>query len=328
VGVPLRGDIDETLDHLRHLEGVQTVAAAVGPMVDRSNTMSVIGVRGRSMPVAFKSVTPDYFDVVGSRLLAGRSLTARDRNGVAVVVNETFARRFGSSEGALGVVLSGSPPSEVVGVVRDTFDVALDAAPAPTVFVLLEAPWADCVGSCTNVVHYVLRAQIGSRSLDAAVQREVARVNHAAVIAEISPMRTRLVGSIRDKSFATLIFTLFAATSLAVCVAGLVGIVAFTVARRTREIAIRVAIGATPRNVLWMVCHEALRAAMAGAVAGALIGGWLSRTLQHFLYGVQPGDVSTLIVSAAGMLTLSATAAAITASRALRRSPVDALRVE
>jgi putative ABC transport system permease protein len=327
-GALLQQDIDATVPALRRIPGVQTVAAAVGPMADGLRVRTVILVNGRGVPAALKFVSPAYFDAIGSVLRAGRLLTTQDKPGTALVVNESLAKQLSPDRSAVGILTSGERPAVIVGIVRDTFDVALDRTPEPTVFEVLENPWADCTGACNNVVHYVLRLSSHAGDVGAIAQREVTRVNADAILVGTSSMEERLAGSVKERAFATLILSLFAAASVTVCVAGLVGIVTFIVARRTREIAIRMVIGANAAHVLSLVLREALGAAATGIVVGLLIGGWLSRWLGSLLYGVQAGDRVTLVLTGLGMLAIVAIASAMPAVRALRRSPTDALRIE
>lgn len=327
-GALLQQDIDATVPALRRIPGVQTVAAAIGPMADGLRVRTWIEVNGHGVPAALKSVSPAYFDAIGSVLSAGRLLTTRDTPGTALVINESLAKQLAPDRSAVGVVTSGARPAVIVGIVRDTFDVALDRTPEPTVFEVLENPWADCTGACSNVVHYVLRLSSRAGDVGAIAQREVTRVNADAILVGTSSMADRLAGTVRERSFATLILSLFAAASVTVCVAGLVGIVAFIVTRRTREIAIRRVVGANAGQVLGLVLRETLGAAATGVVAGLLVGGWLSNWLGSLLYGVQAGDRVTLLLTGLGMLAIVAIASTMPAVRALRRSPTDALRIE
>jgi ABC-type antimicrobial peptide transport system permease subunit len=297
-------------------------------MVDGLRLRTWLEVNGHGAPVALKSVSPEYFDAIGNTLIAGRLLTARDAPGTAVVINESLAKRLSPDRSAVGLLTSGDHAAVIVGVVRDAFDVALDRTPEPTVFEPLQNPWAGCTGACNNLVHYVLRLSARAEDVGPMAQREVGRVNRDAILMASSSMQDRLAGSVKERAFATLILSFFALASIMVCSAGLVGIVTFIAARRTRDIAIRVIIGARPPHVLSLVLREALGAATLGVVLGVLAGGWLSRSLASLLYGVQPADPFTLTIAGVGMLIVVAAASAMPAIRALRRSPADALRVE
>jgi ABC-type antimicrobial peptide transport system permease subunit len=141
-------------------------------------------------------------------------------------------------------------------------------------------------------------------------------------------MRDRLMRSIRDRSFATLIVAFFGIAAIGVSAAGLVGVVGFVVARRTREIAIRMAVGARRSDVRRLVTREAALASGAGAVVGFVAGGWLSRTMESFLFGIRPADPISMVLAAVALVAIVGGAAWVPARRAMRLSPVEALRVE
>jgi ABC-type antimicrobial peptide transport system permease subunit len=160
------------------------------------------------------------------------------------------------------------------------------------------------------------------------VRRALASASPGIAIREYSTVGQRLSQSVRDRSFATLMLTFFAIAALGVSVAGVIGVVMFIVAGRTREIAIRVAIGARSRHVRWLVTREAFWAATTGAVAGAIAGRWLSRSVESFVYGVEAGSWTTTLAAAGAAVLLMALAARLPARRALRLDPTAALRVE
>lgn len=340
-GVPLRTDIDATVVALQHVPGVQRAAAGIGPMADGSLLFTAgLGIRATD-----KRVTADYLRAVGATIVAGRGFSARDTHNSGVVVNESYARRRFPDREAVGQLLSLSVPVPVIGVVRDTFDVALDSPPDPTVFFLM-SDRAYGFGT-QNRVDFLLRAG-RTEDVAAGAARAVARVNPDALVADVSTIQERLGGSIRHRSFATLVMAFFAVAGVGVCTAGLAGIVAFVVARRTREVAIRVAIGATPGRVLGLVLKESLAAAACGVLVGLLAGRWLSTALEGLpygmgagvtigssglvqgglLYGVRAGDWPTLLSAGCVVFAVTVVATAVPAARALRLSPTDALRVE
>jgi putative ABC transport system permease protein len=177
-------------------------------------------------------------------------------------------------------------------------------------------------------VTYLLRVPGSGPDIGAAARRALTRVNPQAVVVEVTSLAERLHGSIKSRTFAMAMLTFFAIAGLGVCAAGLVGVVTFVVARRTREIAIHVALGATPSKVLRFVLRDATTAAAAGVVGGALVGGWLSTGLERLLFGVRPGDWATTGAAAVVMLVVVMAASLWPAARALRLSPTAALRVE
>jgi predicted lysophospholipase L1 biosynthesis ABC-type transport system permease subunit len=133
-------------------------------------------------------------------------------------------------------------------------------------------------------------------------ERLVQDVDPVAVILDSGAIRARLDRSIRDRTFATLVIGLFALSSILVATLGLAGVVAYTVVRRTREIAVRMVLGATADSVRRLVVREALMAATCGVSIGVIASVWLSRALDSLLYGIQSADPMTLVLTAAGLL--------------------------
>jgi putative ABC transport system permease protein len=320
VGAPLQADVNATLERLRRIPGVIDVAAATGPMVDGLQSGAIARVAGTTALVSRTYVTPDYFQTVGTRLLTGRAL-AEDDGARAVVTNEAFATRY-LPEGAIDRELTvGNRRMTIVGVVAGAFDRALDEPPGPAVFSLL----ADVPVAWR--VNYVVRTASGS-VLDGPIAQAITAVSPNAAVVDASPISARLADTVRDRSFASLVLTFFAIAGVGVTVAGLVGIVAFIVARRTREIAIRIALGATPANIRWFVLREVLLAAATGSVVGTVAGRWLSSLFEHLSYGVKAGDWTSVAAAAALTMTIVAVASAIPAARAVKLMPSSALRVE
>ena len=161
-----------------------------------------------------------------------------------------------------------------------------------------------------------------------AIEQSVTAVNPEAIVLDGSTVRERLMRSIRDRSFATLILGFFALAALSVSVAGLMGIVMHTVARRTREIAIRVAIGAGSSAIRYLVVREAIMAAAAGTVLGLTASLWLSRALESLLYGMSPADPLSIAIAAIAVIGIVGLAAWLPARRAVRLSPTAALRTD
>jgi predicted permease len=324
-GAALQADIEQTLDKVRLIPGVVTAAAVYGGMVDPSRTFTLVQVLGRYAPAYVRPVTGSYFDAVGTPLLTGRGFGPADTSQPVVIVNESFARRHWTTATAVGRVI-GTESSEIIGVVRDSFDIALDAAPEPTIFRLLDNPGADCIGYCEGRLHYVLKAAAGTPIPSARVGREIRIVNADAILMPASTVAQRLTSSIADRSFATLLLVFFSVVSLTVCSAGLAGVVGATVARRTREIAIRKVFGASPRFVLQAVLRDTGIAAASGMILGLLASRAASTTLEHLLYEVRAGDWPTLGAAAVLMLAIALLTALVPAERAMRLNPADALR--
>jgi putative ABC transport system permease protein len=315
-------DVQNTIERLAVLPGVSTAAATSGTVVGEGLFRKQVTVGGASIVADESSVTPGFFEAAGMSILQGRPLEARDENWRALVVNETFARAFWPESPALGQLIGrGTQYGEVVGIVGDAFDKALDIIPAPTIYTVLDP-------STAVAPTYILSARGNVADHRGIIARTIASVNPDVVIGDIDTIRGRFANTVRDRTFATLVLAFFGIAAGAVTVAGLVGIVAFVVARRTREIAVRMALGAQRRDIRVLVIREALAAAACGGAAGLMLGRWLSTGLESFVYGLTPGSWSTALIAAAFMLLTMIAAAMVPARRAVNLQPSDALRVE
>jgi predicted permease len=329
-GAVLAGEMAATVDRLRELPGVVSAGATTGPLLDDSAFVGGMRLRigGRYLLFEPKQVTAAYFDAIGAKPLTGRVLRSDDRNWRGLVVNLAFAKRFWpglpleSVPGQIVSVSDGRTQAVVVGVVPNVHDRALDRPPSPAMYRLLETPNAFLAH------HFVLRLRDRAHRPDAAARQAVASVDPDAVVVDTAWLDERLAETVRERSFATLMLALFAIAGLGVTASGLAGVIAFAVARRTREIAIRRAVGAEGSHIIYLVVREAARAATAGAACGLVAGAWLSRFLTSYLFGVPPADLRTLGGVALLMIVVVLIAAWLPARRALVLSPTEALRVD
>jgi predicted permease len=325
-----RTTVDRTVERLRRLPDVTAAAAMKGPLVENIGggmAGPALLVDGQRVRGFVKNVSHDFFQTAGARLLEGRLLSSADENRSAVV-SHSFAAACCEGRSAVGrrltwTVRNTERSVQIVGVVKDVIDGALDRAPTPAAFIPFDR--YDISGYLTT---YVVRAGSPGPTLAAAIEREVSAENPAATVSDGGLMRDRLMRSIRDRSFATLIVAFFGIAAIGVSAAGLVGVVGFVVARRTREIAIRMAVGARRSDVRRLVTREAALASGAGAVVGFVAGGWLSRTMESFLFGIRPADPISMVLAAVALVAIVGGAAWVPARRAMRLSPVEALRVE
>lgn len=177
-------------------------------------------------------------------------------------------------------------------------------------------------------VSYVVRPAPGQTLDYGELRRTVSRMAPGAVIARIGTIGDQLADTVRERTFAMIVLVFFGLAGSLVTVAGLVSIVSFVIARRTREIAIRVAIGAGTRHVLRLVTQEATIAAFVGGAAGLLAGQWLSTWLENLVYGIEAGNWTTTGLSGLVMAITMVAAARVAAKRALRVEAAIALRVE
>ena len=267
---------------------------------------------------------------MGVRVLSGRSFTDRDRAASlrVAILNDTAARAYFGGENPIGrkVNFPGQRVEdeyEIVGVVSDTRYVNLRTTDERMVYVPIE----QSIDPITTVLVSVrgawrrdpLRCRRFGRSSATPYPRASSRASPPSSSVQASLVRERLL---------SMLATFFGSLALALACIGLYGVMAYAVVRRTREIGIRIAVGAPQRSVIWMVVRETLALVIAGAALGTITALTASRYVESQLFGVAPGDPVTL--SAAILLLLAVTAAAgyLPARRASRIDPVIALRYE
>lgn len=320
-------EMEAAVARIERLPGVGRAGASPGPLVDglRSGGVGGMTIGGRRVPGLPRAATIGFFDAAGSRLVAGRLWTRAD-GGRTAIVTESFAAVCCDGRSPVGQPLvSGDRTLEVVGVVKDLFTTALDEPPGPAVFVPVDARGAASAGGWVN---YVVRAELAGEELTRAVERELRAGQTGVTIRGSASMRQRLMESVNDRSFATLIVVFFGIAAIGVSAAGIVGAVGFVVARRTREIAIRLAIGASAGTVRRLVAREAGVAAAIGAAAGLTAARWAWATAGSLLYGIEPTDTLSFVLAASATVAVVVVAAWIPARRASRLSPNIALRAE
>lgn len=329
IGPLLQADIDETLARLQRLPGVRRAAAAVGGMVREGPRIVRIATEGRTVTASVKRVTPEYFAASGTRILAGRAFSDSDRPDEMYIVNQSFAREAWGDGAAVGRRLGQNLRGEVLGVAENELSV-LDMAPLPVVFTVLRNPGEPCIGSgCDNRVAYLVRPDPSMRGPSSEqVAEAILDVRWSAVVYEVTRIEEQLANTVRDRTFATMILCLFGAAAMLVSVTGLVSVMAWSVNRRTREIAVRVAVGALPSDVLLLVAGESALAAMTGVAVGTGLTQAVAGTLEHLLYGVKGAPWSVSVLAGSAMVLVAGMAAVWPARRVLRLSPALALRVE
>jgi hypothetical protein len=322
----------ESADRLSRLPGVTGVAVFFGnvvigdlaEVVGRLTPFSVAELEfgGRRVEVTTRTVSPAFFEVAGLSLVEGRPLQPDDAVGRGVVVNQALAALLGAEDRVVGRTLRlRDDLVTIVGVVENAFERRFTESPTPTVY---DGFGADRVGALT----YLIRADSGPLTYAASARRALFEVEPDVIVVQISTLGDKLSNTVRDRTFAAIVLVLFGVAGVGVAVTGLIGIVASTVARRTREIAIRIALGARRGHVRWLVMSEALISTFVGIGAGLLMGRWLSIGLQSLVYGVEVGNWLTAMASAVAMLCLSMFAAIVQAQRAVEMSSTEALRVE
>jgi putative ABC transport system permease protein len=319
---------------VRSLPGVQSVAAVSHPPFSYADKWP-FAVEGRTAPEQRMSadnrvVGPNYYEVMGIPLLYGRVFTEQDttRQPGVVIVNQTMARRTWGEENPIGqrviVYLAGREfPVSVVGVVADSRQMTLEQPVAPE----MNFPIAQ-MAQVLRRFNLVVRTQAEPTSLVPAIRAAVWKLDPQLSLYNITTMQMEVQESVSIRRFALLVLGLFAMVALLLAVSGIYGVLGHAVAQRTREIGIRLALGATRREVLRMILGEGGKMAAAGVVLGLIVSYVMTQFLRALLYGVTPTDPLTFALVALLLLSTALVACWIPARRASRVDPMIALRAE
>jgi putative ABC transport system permease protein len=263
---------------------------------------------------------------MGIPLLRGRGFEARDREDRprVAILSAAAAQRFWPGRDAIGqrfqIDVPG-PEFTVVGVVGDVRSASLDAASPPTIYV----PYRQ---DAFPFMTFVMKTSAPPAALSAAVRAAVWQVDKDLPIPALHTMDEQLSNSLTRRRFSVTLLVLFGAIAVGLAALGLYGVLAFMVAQRRREIGVRIALGATARDVVVNVLGQGLRLAALGMAVGLALAIGLSRVTAALLFGTSPTDVATY-AAAAALLTMVAIAASfVPAFRASRVDPLAALRDE
>jgi predicted permease len=287
-----------------------------------------LSVKGSAdnVEASLRIVSPQFFETMGIHLQAGRDFSASDdaESPRVAVVNETIARRYFAGGNAVGqrIDVGGDPNTEIIGVIADTKYSDLRAAVPYTVY--LAMPQARFLGT-ERTLH--VRTSVERDAAISAVRNQI-RALDATMPARIRPFADIVDATLERERLIATLAGVFAALALVLTAAGLFGAIAYSVERRTREIGIRVSVGAQPLGVVWMVLRDCLFVAVAGIALGAPITLWLSGAVKSQLFGVSPHDPATIAIAAGGLLAVAMLAGYLPARRAARVDPVIALRHE
>ncbi|SPE40828.1 conserved membrane hypothetical protein [Candidatus Sulfopaludibacter sp. SbA3] len=331
-------DLFRRLDAMPGVEG----AALTGllPLEGGFNSLTIT-IAGRPLDGVshgnsrWMTVSPGYFDVLKIPLLRGRVFTAADRLDAPAVaiVNQAMARQFWPAGDPLGerlIIGRGlgqnfeEPTREVVGIVADVHDDSLGQAPTPAVYV----PFAQRPDNRAALMWVVVRTRGQSRATDAAIQREVRDATGGLPVPPLRAMQEILVRSTARQDFHMILMSIFGALALVLAAIGIYGLMAYSVQRRTREIGIRMALGAQSSAVRNMVVLHGMRLTLTGAAVGIAAAFYLTRLLTSFLFGVKAVDPFVFAVAPVLMTAVALLAVWLPARRASRIDPIQALRVE
>ncbi len=294
--------------------------------------------RGKGSPLFWLNiVSPDYFRVLGIRLVEGSGLSEADYSGnpPVALVSAATARRYWGDRSAVGRRFRFVGESEwrtVVGVVADVRAYDLERDQPEWISGTAYVPWSPKAtledGRVPAQMTIAIRTTSGQAEVDAMLRRTVARLNPDAPVSDVRTMRAAVRDAVATPASTTGLFIMFAVVALVMGLVGIYGVVSYLVSRRTREIGIRVALGASPRQVLWLVVKEGAWVSAAGIALGLSAAALLTRLLSSELHGVSPLDPMTYGSVAAIMAIVTVAACSVPTRRALRVDPLIALRNE
>jgi predicted permease len=326
----------QALERVQSLPGVQS-AALVSPRLpfDINFNQTTIRIDGKNYAevdrgevVSNVAVTPEYFDTLGIATREGRTFTAADRDGApsVAVVNETAARRYWPDGSAVGRTFrlafdKTQKPYTVIGVVADHRLHAVAERPAPYLhFASAQSP------SVYN--HVVARTPGDAAQLLAAIRRELLAMEPGLVFIGSNTMEANLATSLLPDRVSAMLAAGFGALGTLLAAIGLYGVIAYSVARRTREIGVRIALGAHPGGVLKLILTQGLGLAAIGAAIGGVLAAGAAYLLQGLIYGVGAADPVAWMAALGVMFGAVVCANVVPARRAMRIDPVVALRTE
>ena len=329
--------INELLVRLHAQPGLQDSAVA-GPLpMDRQGEASfgftIVGnpppPRGKPDTADYATVSPEYFRVMRIPLQRGRFFTPQDSpsNPNVAIISKVLAQRYFPNQDPLGKeMMFGFPPKtnvprKIVGIVGDVRDVALTRKPGPMMYVpFAQAPlWGGEV---------VVRSSMSASSVAAGIRRAVQSIDKNLPVTDVESFPEVIHASVAQDRFRTLLMASFSAIALLLAAVGIFGVISYSASQRTREIGIRMALGAERRDVLRMVVGQGLRLALIGVAIGIAWALPLTRFLSSLLYGVTPTDPLTFIAVSFILIAVAVLACYIPARRAANVDPMVALRYE
>jgi len=328
------GFSDSLLEKIQAMPQVTSAAMSGEFPLDKSpaanNEYLIEGHQGEASeakPTAeFNVVTPDYFRTLGIPIFSGRTFDGRDRPDKphVAIVNQSLARRYFPDQDPVGRRVSfddGKQWTQIVGVTGDVRERTLDQAPKDLIYV----PYAQYPQMAPSLI---TRTQGDPMNIARAAVRHLYEVDPNQPAGHIQSLEQVRADSIAAPRLTANLLGLFALLALAIAAAGIGGVIALSVSQRIHEIGVRMAMGARPAEIIWMVLKQGMSLALVGVAAGALGAFALTKALKSLLFGVTPTDPATFGMVAAVLAVAALAACYIPARRAAHVDPLQALRAE
>ena len=318
------------LEEMNRTPGVVAASGSTStPMSGFSSNTGITAEGGKRGAPKVNGISERFLDLLQIPLVAGRGLEARDMNGARVaVVNESMARRYFGGRPALGRSFRWTRKDgwdvQVVGIVKDAkYDRLRDDPPA-TIYV----PWTQMPWGATRQLDFEVRTAGDANAAVAAIRRLVRDADRTLPLMDVKPMEQLIDEALGQERLLAWLVGLFGGITLVLACVGLYGMVAYSVAGRTREIGLRMALGADRAAVLGMILRQVLITAGGGTAIGLAAALVAMRVLQSLLYGVKTNDTVSFLAAAGMVLAVAVLAVAVPARRAMAIDPVRALRYE
>jgi len=329
---------DALIRRVENLPGVTSAAVVTDvPLTNSGNSVGV-SIEGRADPapdripiVITRMISSRYFKVMSIPLLKGRELNEGDKaeSQPVAVISETTARLFWPAEDPLGKrIRVGSGPNNsnpwllIVGGVKDVRQYELGVEPKPQMY--LPHAQNEFFDPCALVV----RTNVNPLGLAETVRRTVWEIDKDQPVSDISSMEEVVSESVARQRFSMLLLGVFASLALILAAVGIYGVMSYTVAQRTREIGIRMALGAQRGDVLRLTVGQGLRLVSVGVLIGLAAAFVLTRVMASLLFGVSPTDLTTFITISVVLISVAALASYLPALRATKVDPMFALRYQ
>jgi putative ABC transport system permease protein len=326
----------EAREQLSHLPGVRSASAVsylpfngLAAGTDIAFAGRPAAKPGEGAGAVIRTVLPGYFRTMGIPLKQGRDFTPADDaadSPYRFIVNEALVRKYFPDEVPLGHQISAdmdqkNPFGEVIGVVGDVKEGAVDQDPEPTVYyVHSHLAYGEMV--------FVLRTKQDPMQVAVSARRVIQGLDSELPVADLKTMESVVRSTYARQQFSTVLLSGFSLSALLLAAIGLYGLLSYSVIRRTREIGVRVALGAEPQSILRLVVGSGVRLVAVGAIVGVAVALLLAGLMKSMLYGVKARDPLTFLAAPALLLLVSLIAAYLPARRAAHVSPCEALRAE
>ena len=327
----------DVVQRVQSLPGVRSAAVTTNlPLYRQGNSIS-ISIEGSPEPppgqediIVTRIISPGYFETMSISLLKGRALTDQDTDDSpnVVVISEGMARRYWPGEEAVGKRIAvgkiRSPEDwiQIVGVVKDVRQFELTADPKPQMYLTHRQ------FGFFDAQDLVVKTDVDSASMASSVRKAVWEIDKDQPVSNIRAMETILADSIARQRFSMLLLAIFAAVALVLAAVGIYGVMSYSVAQRTHEIGIRMALGAQTSTVLKLAIGYGLKLVIAGIAIGLVAAFALTRVMATLLFGVTATDPTTFTLISLLLVAVAAIASYIPARRATRVNPIVALRYE